>query len=47
MVSFANGWNAILKSSVRYPDLHEEFLEPCHEAGQTRPTPLILQIWWG
>jgi hypothetical protein len=28
---------------VRYPAAHADFLRRCHEAGQLRPTPLILQ----
>jgi hypothetical protein len=28
---------------VRYPAEHSAFLERCHEAGQVRPTPLLLQ----
>jgi hypothetical protein len=39
----ANGWNARMGIATRYPDRHEAFLKACHAAGQTRPTPLLLQ----
>jgi hypothetical protein len=39
----ANGWNARMKLAERYPDNHAAFLQRCHDAGQTRPTPLLLQ----
>ena len=29
--------------TVRYPFEHEEFVARCHDAGQIRPTPLLLQ----
>jgi hypothetical protein len=43
----ANRWNEAMGIAVRYPDSHEEFIERCHQAGQTRPTPLLLQYGAG
>ncbi len=39
----ANRWNAAMGIGVRYPDNHKEFVQRCHDAGQQRPTPLLLQ----
>lgn len=39
----ANDWAQKLGAKEAYPDALEEFLERCHESGQTRPTPLILR----
>jgi hypothetical protein len=39
----ANRWNEAMGIDIRYPDRHESFLKRCHQAGQTRPTPLLLQ----
>ena len=39
----ANAWNEQMKIETRYPAKHADYLKLCHEAGQTRPTPLLLQ----
>jgi uncharacterized protein len=39
----ANEWNHRMGIDERYPDDHASFLRRCHAAGQTRPTPLLLQ----
>ena len=38
----ANEWNGRMGLEQRYPERHAEFLERCHNAGQRRPTPLLL-----
>jgi uncharacterized protein len=43
LVPVANRWNEAMRVAVRYPDAHADFIERCHQAGQTRPTPLLLQ----
>jgi hypothetical protein len=39
----ANAWNERMGMPERYPSAHAAFLKQCHDAGQTRPTPLLLQ----
>jgi hypothetical protein len=39
----ANAWNARMGLDERYPGDHASFLKRCRDAGQTRPTPLLLQ----
>ena len=47
LAPLANRWHAAMGIDVRFPDTHAEFIHRCHEAGQTRPTPLLLQYGEG
>lgn len=43
LVPVANRWNEAMGVSVSYPAELADFLDRCHQAGQTKPTPLLLQ----
>ena len=47
LAPIANRWSTALGINVRYPEKHEEFIARCHDAGQLRPTPLLLQYGAG
>jgi hypothetical protein len=43
----ANRWHESMGMDARFPDNHAEFIRRCHDAGQIRPTPLLLQYGEG
>jgi hypothetical protein len=43
LAPIASAWNRRLGSSQRFPGRLDEYLRLCHEAGQVRPTPLLLR----
>lgn len=43
----ANRWNTAMGINVRYPEKHVDFIIRCHDAGQLKPTPLLLQYGAG
>jgi uncharacterized protein len=47
VVTFANAWNERMKVDARFPEEHVDYLKLCHDAGQLRPTPLLLQYTSG
>jgi hypothetical protein len=47
LVAIANRWNEAMAIDIRYPETHAEFIMRCRQAGQVRPTPLLLQYGAG
>jgi uncharacterized protein len=47
LAPIANQWHAAMGMDGRFPADHRAFIQRCHAAGQTRPTPLLLQYGAG
>lgn len=47
LAPIANRWHEMMGLDVRFPEDHGAFLRRCHEAGQSRPTPLVLRYGAG
>jgi uncharacterized protein len=47
LAPIANRWHAAMNIATRFPDAHADFLDRCHGAGQSRPTPLMLRYGAG
>jgi uncharacterized protein len=47
LAEVANRWNEVLGSERRFPPTLQAWLQECHAAGQTRPTPLLLKYGAG
>jgi uncharacterized protein len=43
LAEIANRWNEAIGSAERYPKNHAAFLKRCHDSGQIKSTPLLLQ----
>lgn len=47
LAPLANGWNERMGVDARFPPRHASYLERCHDAGQSQPTPLLLRYTAG
>jgi hypothetical protein len=47
LLPIARDWYERLGRSAEWPDTLDEWLEICHRAGQTRPTPILLRYRTG
>jgi len=43
LAPIANRWAGMRQEDVIYPPTHADYLVRCHQAGQKRPTPLLLR----
>jgi uncharacterized protein len=47
LADIADRWNQAMAIDLRYPREHASYLARCREAGQAKPTPLLLQYGAG
>ena len=47
LAPLANRWHERMGLPTRFPETHSAFVLRCHEAGQLRPTPLLLRYGTG
>ncbi|MEU7853437.1 2OG-Fe(II) oxygenase [Nonomuraea sp. NPDC049141] len=47
LLPIARDWAARLGQPAPWPDSFDEWLDMCHEAGQTKPTPILLRYQEG
>jgi hypothetical protein len=43
LAPIANKWNTRMGIEIQYPESHAEFIKRCHNDGQNKSTPLLLQ----